>query len=158
MKESVIDVLMYLFESYMEGDGDTNSDRDQLQSMLVDAGFPNIEIEKAFDWLEGLASYHERPQLELSTPESIRLYHDNEIEKIDIDSRGFLLFLEQMGVLTATSRELIIERIMALDTDSIDLEQLKWIVLMVLFNLPGEEAAYLWLEDMVFETTSSYLH
>ncbi|MCP4407228.1 MAG: DUF494 domain-containing protein [Gammaproteobacteria bacterium] len=158
MKESVIDVLMYLFESYMEGDGDTNSDRDQLQSMLVDAGFPNIEIEKAFDWLEGLASYHERPQLELSTPESIRLYHDSEIEKIDIDSRGFLQFLEQMGVLTATSRELIIERIMALDTDSIDLEQLRWIVLMVLFNLPGEEAAYLWLEDMVFETTSSYLH
>ncbi len=158
MKESVIDVLMYLFESYIEGDGDANSDRDQLQSMLVDAGFPNIEIEKAFDWLEGLASYHERPRLELSTPEPIRLYHDNEIEKIDIDSRGFLLFLEQMGVLTATSRELIIERIMALDTDSIDLEQLKWIVLMVLFNLPGEEAAYLWLEDMVFETTSSYLH
>jgi Smg protein len=63
-----------------------------------------------------------------------------------------------MGVLSAMSRELVIERIMALDTNIIDLEQLKWIVLMVLFNLPGEETAYLWLEDMVFEATSNYLH
>ena len=158
MKESVIDVLMYLFESYIDGESEPESNREELQSILTEAGFPNLEIEKAFDWLEGLASYHERPRLELSAPESIRLYHDKEISKIDMDCRGFLLFLEQMGVLTATSRELVIERIMALDTDGIDLEQLKWVVLMVLFNLPGEEAAYRWLEDIVFEASSSYLH
>lgn len=158
MKESVIDVLMYLFESYIDGDSEPESNREELQSILTEAGFPNLEIEKAFDWLEGLASYHERPRLELSAPESIRLYHDKEVSKIDMDCRGFLLFLEQMGVLTATSRELVIERIMALDTDGIDLEQLKWVVLMVLFNLPGEEAAYRWLEDIVFEVSSSYLH
>ncbi len=158
MKESVIDVLMYLFESYIDGDSEPDSNREELQSILMEAGFPNLEIEKAFDWLEGLASYHERPRLELCTPESIRLYHAKEVLKIDMDCRGFLLFLEQMGVLTGSSRELVIERIMALDTEDIDLEQLKWVVLMVLFNIPGEEAAYRWLEDIVFEPSSSYLH
>jgi Smg protein len=158
MKESVIDVLMYLFESYIDGDSEPNSNREELQSILMDAGFANLEIEKAFDWLEDLASYHEKPRFDLCTPESIRLYHDKEVSKIDTDCRGFLLFLEQMGVLSASSRELVIERIMALDTDGIDLEQLKWVVLMVLFNIPGEEAAYRWMEDIVFEPASSYLH
>ena len=39
-----------------------------------------------------------------------------------------------------------------------DLEQLKWIILMVLFNQPGQEAAYAWMEDLVFEDTPGRLH
>jgi hypothetical protein len=35
--------------------------------------------------------------------------------------------------------------------DDIDLHQLKWIILMVLFNQPGREEAYAWLEDLVFD-------
>lgn len=158
MKESVIDVLMYLFESYMDDDNDLDPDREELHSRLVEAGFPYREIEKAFNWLDDLSAYHEKPALELPAPKAIRLYHTSETEKLDRDCRGFLLFLEQTGVLTAASRELVIDRIMALDTINIDLEQLKWIVLMVLFNLPGEETAYHWLEDLVFENTPSYLH
>jgi Smg protein len=68
------------------------------------------------------------------------------------------MFLEQTGVLTPASRELVIDRVMALDDEHLDLEQLKWIILMVLFNLPGEEAAYTWLEGMVMEDSSRYLH
>jgi len=29
---------------------------------------------------------------------------------------------------------------------------------MVLFNQPGQEAAYAWLEDLVFEEMETYLH
>ena len=158
MKESVIDVLMYLFESYMDEDNDLDPDREELVSRLVEAGFPYGEIEKAFNWLDDLSNYQEKPTLDLPAPKAIRLYHLKETEKLDRDCRGFILFLEQTGVLTAASRELVIDRIMALDTMSIDLEQLKWIVLMVLFNLPGEESAYHWLEDLVFENAPSYLH
>jgi len=33
---------------------------------------------------------------------------------------------------------------MALEQDEMDLDDLKWVVLMVLFNQPGSEAAYAW--------------
>jgi Smg protein len=69
-----------------------------------------------------------------------------------------LLFLEQMGVLTPASRERVIDRAMALENEDFDIDQLKWVILMVLFNQPGEEAAYAWVEDFVFENPTSSLH
>jgi len=63
-----------------------------------------------------------------------------------------------MGVLNPASRELVIDRAMALENEDFDIEQLKWVILMVMFNQPGEEAAYAWVEDMVFENTASCLH
>ena len=61
-------------------------------------------------------------------------------------------------MLSPTTRELVIDRVMALDGDEVDLEQLKWVVLMVLFNQPDQEAAFTWLEDLVLQDPPPYLH
>ena len=68
------------------------------------------------------------------------------------------MFLEQSGILDARDREFVVERVMALDTDEIDLQQLKWVVLMVLLNQPGKEAAYTWMEDMVMDDVNINIH
>jgi len=47
---------------------------------------------------------------------------------------------------------------MALDQDEIGIEDLKWVVLMVLFNQPGQEANYAWMEDLMFDEESEYRH
>jgi Smg protein len=47
---------------------------------------------------------------------------------------------------------------MALDIDGIDLRQLKWVILMVLFNQPGKEAAFAWMEDIVMDDVNAILH
>ena len=47
---------------------------------------------------------------------------------------------------------------MALDQDDIDLDDLKWVVLMVLFNQPGAEAAYAWMETQIFSDEPEPLH
>jgi Smg protein len=47
---------------------------------------------------------------------------------------------------------------MALETEEIELTQLKWVILMVLFNQPGQEEAYAWIEDLLFEDVGGYLH
>ena len=75
-----------------------------------------------------------------------------------MNCQGFLLFLEQTGVLDHSTRELVIDRIMALETEDIDLDQLKWVILMVLFNQTGHEAAFAWMDDLVFEETMGTLH
>lgn len=159
MKENMFDVLMYLFEHYyMDEETDRNPDRESLQTELMEAGFPASDIKQAFEWLEELAVQpHEvhAPQ----TEHALRIYSDVECERLDTESRGFLLFLEQMGILTPEARECVIDRAMALDTDDFDLGQLKWVVLMVLFNQPGAEAAYAWMEDLVFDSMpGGYLH
>lgn len=158
MKESVLDVLMYLFEQYVDEDMEEHeADRDQLESRLIDAGFPANEINRAFEWLDGLAEQREAPLAHTVRP-SLRLYTNAEQARLDSEMRGFLLFLEQSEVLTSATRELVLDRVMALDEAEIDLEQLKWIVLMVLFNQPDRELAYNELEDLVFDETPSYLH
>ena len=51
-----------------------------------------------------------------------------------MECRGFLLTLEHSGILTPQTRELVLERSLAASGQSLTLEQLKLIVLMVLWN------------------------
>ena len=159
MKENVLDVLMYLFENYMSDDIEFDTDEESLRVELQEAGFQSIEISKAFEWLEGLVALQDFPEkLLLVNTSSLRVYTLDEVEKIDLDARGFLMFLEQAGVLDHHTREMVIDRVMALDEDDIDIEQLKWVTLMVLFNQPGREAAFAWMEDLVFEEAPGIVH
>ena len=159
MKETVFDVLMYLFDNYFEEDYEINSDQESLKYELVQAGFGDNQVSKAFDWLEGLALQKDLIQSEnLAEKSTLRLFSEREMEKLDVKCRGFLLFLEQSAVLDAYDREVVIDRAMALEAEEIDLQQLKWVVLMVLFNQPGKEAAFTWMEDIVMDDTHSGLH
>lgn len=158
MKENILDVLMYLFENYyMDDDTDFNPDRESLQTELLEVGFPPMEVTKAFDWLEGLAAQHDHTQM-IQTNHSLRLFTEQESLRLDVECRGFIMFIEQMGILSPHNRELVLDRVMALNAEAIDLEQLKWVILMVLFNQPGQEAAYTWIEDLVFEEFSDSIH
>ncbi|NZA25830.1 DUF494 domain-containing protein [Luteimonas sp. SJ-92] len=157
MKESILDVLLYLFEHYFTDEADLLRDRDSLQTGLLQAGFSPAEISKAFDWLDGLAE--QRPgQAATRTDGPIRVYAGPELDKLDNDGRGFLMFLEQHGVLDAAQRELVLDRAMALDQEELDLDDLKWVVLMVLFNQPGSEAAYAWMETQMFADEPEPVH
>lgn len=160
MKESILDVLLYLFEHYFTEDaapppgerplpGREQLANSPLLDELTQAGFSPAEIHKAFDWLDALAA--QRPDAGAARADGpIRVYFGPELDKLDVDCRGFLLFLEQHGVLDADQRELVLDRAMALDQDELDLDDLKWVVLMVLFNQPGSEAAYAWMETQMF--------
>ena len=63
MKESVLDILIYLFENYFF-DADLESapepDRDALKDELQRAGFPEREVGRALEWLEQLSADPER--------------------------------------------------------------------------------------------------
>jgi Smg protein len=162
MKESILDVLLYLFEHYFTEDADLVRDHDSLRSgplfdELGQAGFSPAEINKAFEWLDALAS--QRPSAAAPRANGpTRVYFGPELDKLDVDCRGFLLFLEQHGILDAGQRELVLDRAMALDQDELDLDDLKWVVLMVLFNQPGSEAAYAWMETQMFEDEPEPVH
>jgi len=159
MKTDVLELLVYLFEHYMDDDRDQLPDEDTLEDELVQAGFRLPEIRKAFAWLGDLGNL---PQTALrpSTDSALRHYEATEIDRLDLNCRGFLLFLEQNGVLSPASRERVIDRLMALEGDDIGVDHVKWVVLMVLFSDPGEEAAFAWMHELVYdsEVVGEYLH
>ncbi len=160
MKESVIDVLMYIFSSYIESDDSLPEDRESIDANLREAGFATQEIEKAFDWLDGLALADDTPDIEQS-PKSLRIYASEEKQRMNTKTQGFLFFLEQSGVLTPELRELVINRIMALDGDTpIDMDEFKWVVMMVLFNYAEDqdETTLMHYEDIVFADQSALYH
>ena len=158
MKESILDVLLYLFEHFFYEDPDAVRDRDSLQKGLLQAGFSPTEISKAFDWLDELARQRPATSGQARVAGPVRMYVEQELAKLDRESVGFLMFLEQQGILDADQRELVLDRVMALDQDELDVDDLKWVVLMVLFNQPGAEAAYAWMENQMFDGEPEPVH
>ncbi len=148
MKETALDVLMYLFENYMEGEFSNMANQEALRAELAGAGFPEDEVEHAFSWLDGLVEQRQQP-LNLGAGNAMRIYAPVEMQRLGPSARGFIMYLEQLGILSAESRELVIDRVMAL-TEDIDLERIKWVVLLVLFNQPGAEDAFAHMEDLVY--------
>lgn len=159
MNENVIDVLIYIYENYMDSDESVPSDQIMLEEELVEAGFPKGEILKAFDWLDELAWRQGSLVTAAHHPHSsIRIYTEQERQRIDLETQGMLLYLEQTGVLGQRSRELVIERAMALDTEELTADDVKWIVLLVLLNEPGQENAFAQMEELVYNGQAAYLH
>lgn len=158
MKENVLDVLMFLFENYFYDEPDDTPDRESMEENLHQAGFTALEIEKAFSWLDGLADQRHLPELKLQTDRPIRVYVDQESTRLDTDCLDFIMYLENAGILDAQRRELVLDRVLALETDEIMLDDMKWVVLMVLFNQPGQEANFAWMEDLMFDTEQEYRH
>ena len=158
MYENMVDVLIYLYENYMDGESQPPADQDELEDELSRAGFSSSEIEKALQWLDDLAMGAGESDYSPLAVESIRLFSDNELERLDVDVRGLLLSLEQNGILDPVSRELVIERVLAIDHLQVTVDELKWVVLLVLMNRPGREAAFTQMEDLVYNDEPVYLH
>ena len=166
IKQSVVDVLMFLFERYLDDDDVSETsrvtdERDSIQLRLEEMGFHNHEINQAFDWLEDLAELQaniDDEQKFITIREtSVRIYSEQEKKLITQESIGFLNFLEQSGILTSATRELILDRVVALG-QPLDAEQLKWIIMIVLHTHPGEENALALMEDFIFDETIDHIH
>lgn len=136
----MLEVLVYLFETYYAAD--ESPDQASLQRKLSDAGFPSDDIDEALDWLRELAAADE-PSVEPRVGANIdhsrgtRLFSRTECARLSRDARGFIMFLESAGILTPTLREIIVDRALALDAEHVSLDQLKVIVLMVLWTRQG---------------------
>lgn len=157
----MFDILMYLFENYIHSEAEVMVDHDILTDELTRAGFHQDEIYKALTWLEKLAALQDTdayPYLTRVGRQSFRIYTAEEKQLLDVECRGFLLFLEQVNVLDFTTREMVIDRVMELDTKFFTIDDLKWVVLMVLFNVPGKENAYSQMEDLIFDEQEGPSH
>lgn len=156
-EDNVLDVLLYLFENYLEEEIESRGPESPLKDELEAAGFPEGAVLHAFDWLEGLEAQRREPG-DLPVTTVLRVYAAEEIRRLPADCRGLIMHLEQLAILPAAQRELVIERLMVLDDDALTVDHVKWTVLMVLFDQPEFEDAYARMEDMLFDVQDEMLH
>ncbi|HYC13736.1 MAG TPA: DUF494 domain-containing protein [Stellaceae bacterium] len=127
------DVLIYLFENCQQSE--LAYDRERVARRLSAAGFGDSDITEALHWLAGVVRAPRVTEVRLpDARRSFRAYAPRELAKLDAQCRGFLMTLEQSGILSAQNRELVLERSLAASGGALTLEQLKLIVLMVLWN------------------------
>lgn len=155
MKETVLDVLMYLFENYQSVEFGDSENFETLRDELIAAGFPDEEVRHAFAWLDGLTRNRQLP-IVFGPSSAMRIYAREELSRLPTECRGFLLYLEQLGILSPVHREWVIDRLMAL-TEEIDLERVKWVCLLVLMNDEMAEEAFAHVEEMVY-FSGDFLH
>jgi Smg protein len=157
MENTVFDILVYVFDHYMFEELPVSAERADIARDLEIAGFRGANVERALDWLAELADERERPGLK-ADGRAFRLYSSEEAARLDPGCQGLLLSLERGGILSPTQREIVIDRLLALDTEELDLEQVKWVVLMVLSCQPGQEAACERMEDLVYALPEQVPH
>jgi len=129
----MFDILVYLVENYFHNG--QLPDAETITKRLSAAGFEDDDISEALTWLSGFGEPEETEGNEaFAQSRGFRIYADEELTNLTVEARGFILFLQDSDIISAPQRELIIERVLALPETSVDLERIKLIVLMVLWN------------------------
>ena len=151
----MFEILMYLFESYF--DAGSYPDPDKLSRKLSAAGFEGEEISEALTWLTALQQQNPENYPDSLEHVGLRLFADLELRRIGDEARRFLVFAEQQQIISAVEREMILDRAVALQWESLGLDKLKLIMLMVLWNR-HQDLDPLLIEELLTPLNSAQLH
>jgi len=157
----MFEVIIYLFESYMQLDQSIEVDAQEITDELLEEGFQSGDISKALAWLDHLAGLHEQApedRVQLAKSTSHRIYSQLEQLRLNSACQGYISYLEHAGILSTYSREVVIDCAMLLEMNELALHDLKWLILMVLFNDPSSEDEFLQLESMLMDFEDGLIH
>ena len=149
----MLDLLIYLFENYISTKPKLNMN--DITVELEEAGFNDKDISSAFDWFNHLEKINNG--FELTNKDSLRVLSQKEYEKISSEAFTFLTFLLNAKILNSTEFEVIMDQIMILNQKSINIDEMRWIVMMTLWK-SGKENSYLFVEDSLFQNKRTELH
>jgi Smg protein len=143
-RERIMEIVFFLLSEIKENKPLAEID---LKPLSV-RGFSEIEISTAFSWLIDKFSQGSDDPLILAVPfgkkpsllgpakdlASFRVYHEIESSVISKEARGFMLQMLELGILTDSDVEFMIDRIMLSGAQSASLEEVKDFVTSMLFH------------------------
>lgn len=146
----MFDVLVYVLEHCQQAE--VAQDTQAVARKLSEAGFDDSDISTALAWLAGAAREPRAGRASAMLPGlASRVLARREAAKLEAESHGFLLRLEECGILDPDSRERVLERIVAAPVDLLSLEQIKLVALIVLWQR-GNASGPLVTEDVFFDS------
>ncbi len=152
----MFEVLVFMFENYFANHA--FPDNDVMAQELSAAGFDQSDISGAVDWFHKMKTMlTEPPAVYCHKDTSLRMFSATELKKISTESIGFLLFIQQANIINDVERDLIVDRAMALKQEHINIEEMRWITMIALWN-KGREKDYLFVEDALFNPRGLTFH
>lgn len=140
----MFDILLYLYDNYLVAD--LHPDVETLSRKLAAVGFESEDIDRALNWLAALDQL--TPMEDHGDTPGTRCYTSEEMQRLDPEGLGFLVHLENAGLLPGYAREWVIEQALALEDAEVPADKVKWITLLAISRLNGPGDA-IWLEDLV---------
>jgi Smg protein len=130
MKNNVLQLISYLFNSYKKLDNFALEQLNENVTKLNEIGFDRNTVMQALAWLSNLIKL-QTTKINFATENSLRVYSQDEIEKINTECRDYIFLLEQIKILSPKTREIIIDQLLLLN-QTITLTEVKIVVLLVL--------------------------
>lgn len=147
-KDSILHVLMYIFNNYLQKGSELDLCSKALMSDLEEEGFSSAAIQNALDWVESLSEIGEICT-EANAPSGIRVFTTEERFFFDTECQAFLLTLRHQHILSSSVFEAVVHFVLQLESEGIDVSLIKWVTLMVLYNMPDQEEALKKMELLV---------
>lgn len=154
----MFEILMYLYENYMNDGVKINADLTTVVTQLESMGFYDDDINQALNWLQGLKDIQALVEGGAPTALALRHFSPEESQRLGKKGKAFLQQLEQLNILDPMTREIVLDRIVALYPHQVDMGRIKWVVLIVLFNQPSKKQALTLLQDMILSEAHRVLH
>jgi Smg protein len=152
----MFEVLVFMFENYFANHAQPDSE--VLTIELSAAGFAQSDIYGAVSWFDEMKTMlHQPVAIYAHQHTATRIFADVELKKINTESISFILFLQQAKVINDVERDLIVDRAMALKQEHIQIEEMRWITMIALWNA-GREKDYLFVEDAIFNPRGLTIH
>ena len=139
IKEDFLDILLYLFEYYSEDPVRESDTSFVIRDHLIDAGFQDAAIDHAMDWVEIFKNPREGTMLHAPSISSVRILSDDEKSLLDVECQNYISRLEKFGLLTPEKRELLIDKLTSIGIEPMDLEVVKALSILMLFQEPSVE-------------------
>lgn len=158
MNENIIDVLVYLFENYMTEHVDLkeNYTVNHIYQGLEDAGFTKKIIDHAFQWLHDVNEMSN--QIIQQSADAHRIYAGIERQFLDEECIDFIMYLEDTKILNPSTREFLVNSLLNLNADNIDVDDLQWLALIILYIQPDQEQAFASMESLMFDPPVDHEH
>ena len=141
IKEDFLDILLYLFEYYSEDPVRESDSPFEIRDHLIGAGFQDDAIDHAMDWVEIFKSSTDTPMLHKPSGSSIRILSEDEKNLLDVECQNYITRLEKFGLLTPEKRELLIDKLTSIGIEPMDLEVVKALSILMLFQEPSVEVS-----------------
>lgn len=131
MQEKVIEIIVYILNEMRNSKHINEIDIKRLST----DGYTDAEINTAFAWIFSKIDAGEKLFNESSeTSKSHRFFHSAEKGILNTEAMGYLIQMKELGLISGTDEELIIDKIFMAGYQKVGVEEIKLIISSLLFD------------------------
>lgn len=136
-QNSIMHALMCIFKTPSIKNVRVSDLSKLLTPNLLEIGFDQRVISRAIGWLTELTTLEQKGVFQSPSTNSTRVWSDQEYEYLGVEGVSYLTKLYKMNILDDFSRELLIDRLIALEESPVGLPSIKIVLMMILNLLPN---------------------